>query len=148
LGRWDKHEFCASRFFSIPLTLDRAVGLDPINSGLIICGYIYTIKNRFLIKNSGSKSLSLAVGLSKCPTGINGLDEITGGGLPRKRPTLVWFDPDHHPAKQNGKGDFRLLSMRERATYLGDTIKVKSGARIGREIEVSIPLPPSAIAAG
>ena len=27
--------------------------------------------------------------LSKCPTGIKGLDEITGGGLPRGRPTLV-----------------------------------------------------------
>src|ERR1700674_5657057 len=29
------------------------------------------------------------VGLSKCPTGIHGLDEITLGGLPRGRPTLV-----------------------------------------------------------
>ena len=28
-------------------------------------------------------------GLSKCPTGIKGLDEITFGGLPRGRPTLV-----------------------------------------------------------
>src|SRR5262245_60862549 len=28
-------------------------------------------------------------GLAKCPTGIIGLDEITGGGLPRGRPTLV-----------------------------------------------------------
>lgn len=27
--------------------------------------------------------------LSKCPTGIQGLDEITDGGLPRGRPTLV-----------------------------------------------------------
>lgn len=27
--------------------------------------------------------------LSKCPTGIQGLDEITGGGLPQGRPTLV-----------------------------------------------------------
>src|SRR5438309_8996564 len=27
--------------------------------------------------------------LPKCPTGIEGLDEITGGGLPRGRPTLV-----------------------------------------------------------
>ncbi len=27
--------------------------------------------------------------LDKCPTGIQGLDEITGGGLPRGRPTLV-----------------------------------------------------------
>ena len=27
--------------------------------------------------------------LPKCPTGIEGLDEITGGGLPRGRPTLI-----------------------------------------------------------
>ncbi len=27
--------------------------------------------------------------MPKCPTGIQGLDEITGGGLPRGRPTLV-----------------------------------------------------------
>ena len=30
-----------------------------------------------------------ATRLPKCPTGIQGLDEITGGGLPRGRPTLV-----------------------------------------------------------
>jgi circadian clock protein KaiC len=28
-------------------------------------------------------------GIEKCPTGISGLDEITGGGLPKGRPTLV-----------------------------------------------------------
>jgi len=28
-------------------------------------------------------------GLVKCPTGISGLDEITGGGLPQGRPTLI-----------------------------------------------------------
>lgn len=27
--------------------------------------------------------------LGKCPTGIRGLDELTSGGLPRGRPTLV-----------------------------------------------------------
>ena len=34
-------------------------------------------------------STSPATQLPKCPTGIQGLDEITGGGLPRGRPTLV-----------------------------------------------------------
>jgi len=29
------------------------------------------------------------IGIEKCPTGIRGLDEITNGGLPRGRPTLV-----------------------------------------------------------
>src|SRR5512138_3549395 len=28
-------------------------------------------------------------GIAKCPTGIRGLDEITSGGLPQGRPTLV-----------------------------------------------------------
>jgi len=27
--------------------------------------------------------------LPKCPTGIEGLDNVTGGGIPRGRPTLV-----------------------------------------------------------
>src|SRR5579864_373558 len=41
------------------------------------------------MKNNGHKSASPAAHLPKCPTGIQGLDEITGGGLPRGRPTLV-----------------------------------------------------------
>jgi circadian clock protein KaiC len=41
------------------------------------------------MKNNGPKSTSSATYLPKCPTGIQGLDEITGGGLPRGRPTLV-----------------------------------------------------------
>ncbi len=41
------------------------------------------------MKNNGSNSNSPATLLPKCPTGIQGLDEITGGGLPRGRPTLV-----------------------------------------------------------
>lgn len=36
----------------------------------------------------GNQGTTLAP-LQKSPTGINGLDEITGGGLPRGRPTLV-----------------------------------------------------------
>jgi circadian clock protein KaiC len=41
------------------------------------------------MKTNNSKSTSPATQLPKCPTGIQGLDEITGGGLPRGRPTLV-----------------------------------------------------------
>ena len=36
---------------------------------------------------------TLARPLAKAPTGIQGLDEITGGGLPRGRPTLVCGGP-------------------------------------------------------
>jgi circadian clock protein KaiC len=38
---------------------------------------------------NGHKPIFPATQLPKCPTGIQGLDEITGGGLPRGRPTLV-----------------------------------------------------------
>ena len=40
-------------------------------------------------KTNGHQPTSPAIQLPKCPTGIQGLDEITGGGLPRGRPTLV-----------------------------------------------------------
>ena len=39
-----------------------------------------------LVKKSAAAA---ATQLPRCPTGIQGLDEITGGGLPRGRPTLV-----------------------------------------------------------
>jgi circadian clock protein KaiC len=41
------------------------------------------------MKINGSKIPFSATRLPKCPTGIQGLDEITSGGLPRGRPTLV-----------------------------------------------------------
>src|ERR1035441_10517730 len=41
------------------------------------------------MKKTIPKSTSPATQLPKCLTGIQGLDEITGGGLPRARPTLV-----------------------------------------------------------
>src|SRR5437899_2285553 len=41
------------------------------------------------MKTNSAKPTSPAALLAKCPTGIQGLDEITGGGFPRGRPTLV-----------------------------------------------------------
>jgi circadian clock protein KaiC len=41
------------------------------------------------MKTKKNKSAARITRLPKCPTGIQGLDEITGGGLPRGRPTLV-----------------------------------------------------------
>jgi len=41
------------------------------------------------MKKRASKSMMPGRSLPKCPTGIQGLDEITSGGLPRGRPTLV-----------------------------------------------------------
>jgi circadian clock protein KaiC len=41
------------------------------------------------MKKRDTQSSASATQLPKSPTGIQGLDEITGGGLPRGRPTLV-----------------------------------------------------------
>jgi circadian clock protein KaiC len=40
------------------------------------------------LTNGGDGTAPLA-SLPKAPTGISGLDEVTGGGLPRGRPTLI-----------------------------------------------------------
>jgi circadian clock protein KaiC len=41
------------------------------------------------MRKKALKSVVLGTQLPKCPTGIQGLDEITSGGLPKGRPTLV-----------------------------------------------------------
>src|SRR5277367_2405622 len=41
------------------------------------------------MKRNGRKATAPGRQLPKCPTGIQGLDEITSGGLTRGRPTLV-----------------------------------------------------------
>ncbi len=53
----------------------------------------------------------------------------------------IGFNPaplPHHQPRQNGLG---LLGMRERAAYVGGTVLVKSGRRLGTEIKIRIPLP-------
>jgi signal transduction histidine kinase len=52
----------------------------------------------------------------------------------------IGFDPDHHPARRNGKSGLGLLGMRERASYVGGTLKVTSVRRTGTEIDVRVPL--------
>jgi len=37
----------------------------------------------------GNRRLRRSPSLAKAPTGIRGLDELTGGGLPMGRPTLL-----------------------------------------------------------
>jgi two-component system, NarL family, sensor kinase len=51
------------------------------------------------------------------------------------------FDPGQYLDGQNRKGGLGLLGMRERAAYAGGGLKVKSGRRLGTEVEVRIPLP-------
>jgi two-component system NarL family sensor kinase len=59
----------------------------------------------------------------------------------------IGFDLNHHPAKRKGKDGLGLLGMRERATYVGGTLQVKSARRAGTRIEVRVPLPPNAMKA-
>jgi signal transduction histidine kinase len=58
----------------------------------------------------------------------------------------IGFDTERHPADRKGKGGLGLLGMSERATYVGGALTVKSVRRVGTEIEVRIPLAPSAAA--
>src|ERR1700691_3236407 len=45
------------------------------------------------MKTKRPKAATPSPRLPRCPSGIQGLDEITGGGLPRGRPTLVCGGP-------------------------------------------------------
>ncbi|MBI4626941.1 MAG: ATP-binding protein, partial [Verrucomicrobia bacterium] len=56
----------------------------------------------------------------------------------------IGFDPKRLTARRKGEGGLGLLSMRERATYVGGSFKVESVPRSGTEIAVRIPLPASA----
>ncbi|MBI3887186.1 MAG: PAS domain S-box protein [Opitutae bacterium] len=52
------------------------------------------------------------------------------------------FDADHPPTRSPVNGGLGLLSMRERAAYVGGTLQVKTGRRAGTEIAVCIPVAP------
>ena len=49
------------------------------------------------------------------------------------------FNPDHRPDRRKKTGGVGLLGMRERAAYVGGTLKVNSILRGGTEIEVRVP---------
>lgn len=50
------------------------------------------------------------------------------------------FDMEQPVARRKRKGGLGLLSMRERASYLGGTFTIKSVRRTGTEIDVLIPV--------
>jgi two-component system NarL family sensor kinase len=51
------------------------------------------------------------------------------------------LSPSRNRAHRKGKSGVGLLSMRERATYVGGVLKITSARRSGTEIAVRIPLP-------
>ncbi len=59
----------------------------------------------------------------------------------------IGFDPEHQPAGQKEARGLGLLSMRERATYVGGSFRVNSVRGAGTKAEVLIPLPAGIVAA-
>ena len=55
----------------------------------------------------------------------------------------IGFDSGRHPSRRKSRGGLGLLGMRERAAYVGGTVKIKSVRNAGAEVEVRIPLPPT-----
>jgi signal transduction histidine kinase len=53
----------------------------------------------------------------------------------------IGFDPNDHSQARARTGGLGLLGMRERASYVGGTVKIKSARRCGTEIDARIPLP-------
>jgi two-component system NarL family sensor kinase len=53
----------------------------------------------------------------------------------------VGFDVDDHAAQGMQDGRLGLLSMRERATAVGGSLRVKSTASAGTEVRLTLPLP-------
>ncbi len=58
----------------------------------------------------------------------------------------IGFDLDSPPARRSEEGGLGLLSMRERASYVGGALEVKSVRHSGTRIEVRIHLPPPSTA--
>ncbi len=59
----------------------------------------------------------------------------------------IGFDPAFYLTGPSREGGLGLLSMRERATSVGGTLKIQSVRRAGTEIEVAVPIAPSVPAA-
>jgi two-component system NarL family sensor kinase len=54
----------------------------------------------------------------------------------------VGFDTGRKAVSRKGKAGLGLLSMRERASYVGGTLEIRSNARAGTDIDVLIPMAP------
>ena len=52
----------------------------------------------------------------------------------------IGFEASRRPAARRGNGGLGLLSMRERAAYVGGTLEVRSIRRVGTGVEVRIPV--------
>jgi len=72
-----------------------------------------------------------------------GLEQPPGFVLLTIKDDGIGFNPNQRPATGNEMGGIGLHRMRQRATYVGGTLKVKSSRRAGTEITVRVTLPPN-----
>ncbi len=84
------------------------------------------------MKNHQIKTHTNVLGLPKCPTGIQGLDEITSGGLPRGRPTLVCGGAGC------GKTLFAAEFLVRGAVQFGEAGVLMSFEETGAELEANV----------
>src|ERR1051326_5325072 len=84
------------------------------------------------MKTNSTKPTSPTTQLPKCPTGIQGLDEITGGGLPRGRPTLVCGGAGC------GKTLFAAEFLARGATQFGEPGVFMSFEETGAELKANV----------
>jgi PAS domain S-box-containing protein len=56
----------------------------------------------------------------------------------------IGFDPERRTLGQKGRGGLGLLGMRERAAYVGGSLRITSARRAGTEIDARVPLSPRA----
>jgi signal transduction histidine kinase len=59
----------------------------------------------------------------------------------------IGFDHAHHLARRQADSGLGLLGLRERASYVGATLAIKSVRGAGTAIEVRLPLPAPIVAA-
>jgi len=85
-----------------------------------------------------ARARHVTVQLTKRSGGVQMVIQDDGTGFAPKK---------NCPNTPNGKASLGLLSMSERASYVGGDFKIKSTRSTGTTIEVNIPLPPGAAAA-
>ena len=77
-------------FLSLYLVCLVPKGLDYLSPAIFGYKFVILVKlNRQMTLDTGANAANPLSFLPKVQTGITGLDEITGGGLPQGRPTLV-----------------------------------------------------------
>lgn len=81
-----QNQLYQNNFISITITIP--IKRNPVYLMVAVCGEFKQI-GFIMTKLHKKQQLITFAQLPKTPTGITGLDEITGGGLPEGRPTLI-----------------------------------------------------------